>query len=178
MYKFCVVLACLLVISVNAKPKKAEPTEMETLAQNTQKMVDDLTATLKKDMPDSKKVVDVIKTNTDALAANVQSVVTTMNKNIKAHEGDIQKSITKIQTDLESASKSLKTALGEDTVKKAQEVKENFDKTIKEAMQTAQKMMANAEPEIKKTAKTMFDGLMDIAKKVNKELTDNLATKQ
>nr|CAH7765606.1 unnamed protein product [Callosobruchus chinensis] len=182
MLKFVTLIALtILVIQgfVDAKPKakSQEHSQLQELAANAQTVVKDVTNTLSGQLPDSKKVVETLNTNAQTLANSVQDVVDKLKSEVSNHQGDIESVLKQVSEKLAETKTNLQKALGPEGQKKANEIKTDLDKGLKEAVAQVEKLTKAIEPEANKVkedvtnaAKTFLDQIVEVSKNLQKQL--------
>lgn len=146
------VLICALVALQGAiakpKGKTQEKSTLEELAAQTQTLVNNVTETLGiKELPDSKKVVEVLNTNAQNLANHVQEIVDKLKAEAKAHQPEVDNVIKQVEQKLSETAASLQQTAGPEATAKAKELKKNLDEGLKTAVAQVEKLVKAVEPD-------------------------------
>jgi rubrerythrin len=180
------VLALVALQGVVAKPKgKAtqEKSALEELAANTQTLVNNVTQTLGiKELPDSKKIVEVLNTNTQNLANHVQEIVDKLKTEAKAHQGEVDNVIKQVQEKLSQTAAQLQQAAGPEATAKAKELKKNLDDGLKTAVAQVEKLVKAVEPDatkaktdIQNAAQTLLNQIAEVSNNLQNQVKATIA---
>ncbi|KAJ8917403.1 hypothetical protein NQ315_002427 [Exocentrus adspersus] len=166
-----VTVALLALQGALAKPKAkpAEKSQLQELAANAQNVVNNVTSAIEGNLPDSKKVVEVLNTQAQNLANSVQTTVDKIKTEVKNNQGEIDQALKTVSDKLSEVATNLKNAIGPEGQKQAKEIKEKLDQGLKEAVAQAEKLTKAIEPEAAKVkedlsnaAKTFLDQIIEV----------------
>ncbi|KAJ8949204.1 hypothetical protein NQ318_021697 [Aromia moschata] len=189
MVKYVVVVAVALFVlqGVLAKPKgqkAAEKSQLQELAANAQNIVNNVTSTLQGNLPDSKKVVEVLSTNAQDLANHVQSVVDKIKTEVKNNQGEIDNVLKQVSDKLSDTANQLKNALGPEGQKQAKDIKDKLDKGLQDAVAQVEKLSKAIEPEANKVkdditnaAKTFLDQIVEVSNNLQQQVKSTINEK-
>ncbi|XP_066148885.1 protein DR_1172-like [Euwallacea fornicatus] len=188
MFKFGIVCVIAFVALQEAstratpKAKSAGKSEIDELATNARQVVQNVSAVIEGNLPDSKQVSETLTQTSQQLATKVKDFVDDLNKQAQEHKGDIENVITEIKQSLANTANKLQETIGPDAVKKAKEIKANLDEGLNKAIAEAEKLAKAAEPEaqhvkndLTNTAKNILDNVVQLSKSLKMELDRNLA---
>ncbi|XP_063924852.1 uncharacterized protein LOC135138769 [Zophobas morio] len=183
---FVVALIALFALQGSlAKPKakQAEKSPLEELARNTETLVNNVTQTLGiKELPDSKKVVEILNTNAQTLANHVQEIVDKLKGEVKAHQGEIDNVIRQVEQKLSETAANLQQAAGPEATAKAKELKKNLDDGLKNAVAQVDKLVKAIEPDatkaktdIQNAAQTLLNQITEVSQNLQTQVKASIA---
>ncbi|XP_018568197.1 uncharacterized protein LOC111691543 [Anoplophora glabripennis] len=174
-----VAVAIFALQGVIAKPKAkpAEKSQLQELAANAQTIVNNVTSAIEGNLPDSKQVVEALNTQAQTLANHVQTAVDKIKTEVKNNQGEIDTALKTVSDKLSEVAANLKSALGPEGQKQAQEIKAKLDKGLKDAVAQAEKLTKAIEPEAAKVkedlsnaTKTFLDQIIEVGNNLREQV--------
>lgn len=133
-----------------AKPaKQADKTAVQELVTKAKNLIDDVTKKIEKDLPDNKKIVETLNTQTKAAATTVENFVNQLKKESKAHEGEFNTALKNLEAKLTETAAALQKAAGPEATAKANELKTTLDTNLKTTVTEIEKLVKKVEPDVK-----------------------------
>lgn len=134
--------------------KQADKTAVEELVTKAKTLIDDVSKKIEKDLPDNKKVVESLNTQTKAAATTVQNFVNKLKQESKAHEGEFNAAVKQLEAKLTETAAALQKAAGPEATAKANELKTTLDTNLKTTVAEIEKLVKKVEPDVKGNTKT------------------------
>ncbi|XP_030747545.1 uncharacterized protein LOC115876020 [Sitophilus oryzae] len=190
MYKFVVVSVIALVVLQGclAKPRAKqastpiEKSQIDELAATARQVVQNVSATIEGNLPDSKQVANSIVENTQKFATKLKSVVDDLSKQTAEHKGDFENVLKQIETNFKSTADSLEKAVGPEATAKAKDLKKKLDDGLNNAITEAEKLVKAVEPgatqlktDVTNTVKGLLDQIVEVSKNLKHDLDKSLA---
>ncbi|KAF2892882.1 hypothetical protein ILUMI_13287 [Ignelater luminosus] len=166
MAKFSIVLfAAFALTAVLAAPKKAtEKTQLEQLAEQVQTVANDFSATLQKNLPDSKDVTKAIATQSQEFAHNVENIVKKLETEIESNKGKTDDVLKQVSQKVTETLSSLQQLTGPEATAKANELKTQLDANFKTVAAEFEKLGKTVQPNLEQagdTVGTFAKGVLD-----------------
>ncbi|KAG5871075.1 hypothetical protein JTB14_003003 [Gonioctena quinquepunctata] len=180
-YLAIVLVGFLAIALVSAKPKpkqNQEPSQIQQLATRAEQALSNATAVIEGNLPDSQHIIDTVSSGAQTLVNHFQTLSDSIKTELKNNQGGIDSVLQNVTDRLHEAKASIEKALGPDGQKKAKQIKDSLDKSVKEAVEQLDKLGKAVEPEatkvktdIENASKAFLDNVIEVSKDLQAKLT-------
>ena len=153
MAKFAIVfiaaLAFQAALAAPAKKNQAgQKNTIEEIAQQVEKVVNDVHTSLQNALPDSKQVTQTLGAQSQEFARNVQEIVNKVQSEIDKNKGNVDNALQQFTAKLTENLQSLRQALGPDASAKANEIRSQLDNQVRNTAAEVDKLVKVVQPNL------------------------------
>ncbi|XP_031331621.1 uncharacterized protein LOC116162206 [Photinus pyralis] len=178
-------LAALAVQAVVARPKKTPPTEktgLEQFMENVDTVRKDIEATIKKVLPGNKDIDKALVDVSKAFATTVEKGTRDLTEQADKNKPVIEKLVKEASERISESVAYIKGLVGEDTVKKGEEVRKHVETNINNIFAEGKKVeealmpsLEHAQEGMKKVAEDFFGMLKSAGERLKADLDKAIA---